>query len=435
MHNTNSITNLQNISEKSNGNLDLPLVDRDGLKFVDSRTISEALGLEHKSFRELIEAHQEKMEGSFGPARFETTQGEVSRFQTAKPQNVGGRPEKYVLLTEDQALFVGTLSRNTDKVVEFKARLVQTFQRLRKSGEFISQQINSLKDDIAIDDELLSESDAARLLAITEGTLRSWRYHGKGPKTTNVGKLVRYSRSAIQEFIRLSNSGISSGSVRSESAEVRPSYSIADLAAEVISQFEKSLSDLTAQNAQDGQMVLAVIFRHRVLVNDGWVSVEEVVKLLTSDHVSKKADPAKRLSCEKMLKDIGIRLELDKSNNWTIWISNTLAAMARILAGSAWPKRWCAALKMIPCALHKDLMRFTGSPTAATGIPLSQTSICTGVVVPVNPSGVKPNDLVAPDRMDMISRIYKMSGNTRMTNTQLVCIVLHAISNAHLLRG
>lgn len=310
----------------------------------------------------------------------------------------------------------------------------EVLPQIRRTGNYsVPTSTASIETESPNLEQLLSPKTASRILGISEKTLCKWKARGKGPKVTFVGKLTRYSRSAIQEFIRSSNCGCCFGPVSMASSETRPSYNVADLATEVIDRFEKTLSDYAKQDAQDGQYVLEKIFSHRLITSEGWVTVEEVIRLLTREHIAGSADPAKRFACEKMLKDIGIRLELDSSNHWTIWISNTLGALARILADSPWPKGWGRALKKIPGALHKDLMRFTGSPTAAIGIPLKQTSICTGALVPVNPSGQKLKDLVAPDQVDVLSRIYKMSGSMHMTNTQLVCIVLHAISNAHLL--
>ena len=120
---------------------DLPLVDRDGKKYIDSRTIAEALQIDHGNLMEGIRKYQSTIEEQFGKFPFET----------GKPQNNengGGRPTVYALLTEDQALFVGTLSRNTSKVVEFKYKLVQTFQKARKLAQQIAKELT--RKDLAL---------------------------------------------------------------------------------------------------------------------------------------------------------------------------------------------------------------------------------------------------------------------------------------------
>ena len=75
---------------------------------VDSRLIAEELDITHKSLMETIRGYQSTIESTFGKLRFET---EVN----------GANPARFVYLTEDQAAFVATLSRNSEQVVAFKA--------------------------------------------------------------------------------------------------------------------------------------------------------------------------------------------------------------------------------------------------------------------------------------------------------------------------
>lgn len=83
---------------------------------VDSRLIAERLGIEHINFMETIGDYQTQIEQFFGIVRFET-------------EKLGGRgrPQKYALLTEDQSIFLITLSRNTPEVVQCKIDLVVAF--------------------------------------------------------------------------------------------------------------------------------------------------------------------------------------------------------------------------------------------------------------------------------------------------------------------
>lgn len=88
---------------------------------VDSRIIAAHLAQTHQHVRELIEDHRRHFE-RFGFLRFET--GEI----------IGrGRPERFVLLSEDQCYFLLSLSRNTERVVDLKARLVLAFREARES--------------------------------------------------------------------------------------------------------------------------------------------------------------------------------------------------------------------------------------------------------------------------------------------------------------
>lgn len=119
---------------------DLPLVDRDGKKYMDSRTIAEALQVEHGNLIEGIRKYQSTIEDQFGPVPFETG--------SRNDGNLGGKQPTYALLTEDQALFVGTLSRNTSKVVKFKYKLVQTFQKARAAAQQLIKDLT--RKDLAL---------------------------------------------------------------------------------------------------------------------------------------------------------------------------------------------------------------------------------------------------------------------------------------------
>nr|WP_314565766.1 Rha family transcriptional regulator [uncultured Pseudomonas sp.] len=89
---------------------------------VDSRQLAKQLGTSHKNPMALIEQYLAKFE-EFG----------VVPFQTEKPLagTAGGRPERFSLLNEDQAFFLLSLSRNTDRIVELKASLIMAFREAR----------------------------------------------------------------------------------------------------------------------------------------------------------------------------------------------------------------------------------------------------------------------------------------------------------------
>jgi predicted site-specific integrase-resolvase len=48
---------------------------------------------------------------------------------------------------------------------------------------------------------LLTESEAARILAVKPATLRRWRWSGDGPPFRRTGACVRYHPDDIKEFI------------------------------------------------------------------------------------------------------------------------------------------------------------------------------------------------------------------------------------------
>ncbi|MFN7762535.1 MAG: Rha family transcriptional regulator [Pseudanabaena sp.] len=96
-----------------------------GTLVCDSRDLANELGINHDNFMQTIETHKAAIQDHFG----------VILFETGKPQGgtKGGRPVKYCLLTEDQFIFIATLSRNTVKVVEVKAKLVKAFATARRA--------------------------------------------------------------------------------------------------------------------------------------------------------------------------------------------------------------------------------------------------------------------------------------------------------------
>lgn len=92
---------------------------------IDSRALAQLLEIQHDNMMQTIETHRAAIDG-FG----------ISLFKTEKiPGSGRGRPERFALLTEDQAYFTVTLSRNTARVVEVKARLVRAFSELRRNRE------------------------------------------------------------------------------------------------------------------------------------------------------------------------------------------------------------------------------------------------------------------------------------------------------------
>lgn len=87
--------------------------------FTDSLVISRGTGVAHRKLKESIRKNQNVIE------RF----GKLSTPYQA--ESTGGRPEEYYLLNEEQATFLITLLKNTEKVVEFKANLVSEFYKMR----------------------------------------------------------------------------------------------------------------------------------------------------------------------------------------------------------------------------------------------------------------------------------------------------------------
>ncbi|MCK5617075.1 Rha family transcriptional regulator, partial [Candidatus Pacearchaeota archaeon] len=79
--------------------------------------IAEGFMREHGKLVALIEKYRDRFE-NFSPLPAE-------RIKTK------GRPIEQLLLDEDQTMFLGTLLRNTDIVLDFKETLVHQFKRAR----------------------------------------------------------------------------------------------------------------------------------------------------------------------------------------------------------------------------------------------------------------------------------------------------------------
>lgn len=93
---------------------------------VDTRLLAQHLGNTHKSVMALVERYKERFL-SFGQLPFKKEVGD--RVQG------GGNAARFALLNEDQAFCLVALSRNTDRVVGLKVKLVQAFSSARKAAE------------------------------------------------------------------------------------------------------------------------------------------------------------------------------------------------------------------------------------------------------------------------------------------------------------
>lgn len=87
--------------------------------FTTSKVIAEFTGMNHRRVKDAIRKHENEIL-SFGLL------GECATEST------GGRPEEIYMLNEQQAAFLMTLLKNTEKVVEFKAELVRQFYAMRE---------------------------------------------------------------------------------------------------------------------------------------------------------------------------------------------------------------------------------------------------------------------------------------------------------------
>lgn len=105
---------------------------------VDSRLIAESLGIEHSSFIRTVKKYQTQIEQRFSLIRFEIE-------AVKKPGQRGTKYHEFAWLTEDQSMFLMTLSRNTDQVIECKANLVEAFSKARQVIPELAQENETLR--------------------------------------------------------------------------------------------------------------------------------------------------------------------------------------------------------------------------------------------------------------------------------------------------
>lgn len=111
----------------------IPLKNVNGELMVDSRIIAERLEVEHQSCFRLIKKFKHKFD-EFG----------TLYFMDFKSINSGrGRPEKFTYLSESHAIFLLTLSKNSDNVVNLKSDLTKSFDKYKRA--YIRQAANQGK--------------------------------------------------------------------------------------------------------------------------------------------------------------------------------------------------------------------------------------------------------------------------------------------------
>lgn len=133
--------------------LDLQLTTIGDEPRIDSRLVAQGLDIQHETLLETIRKYQIKFEklGKFITSETEINKNDnkdsnsfpVSNRKT--PSDKGGRPMSYVLLNENQVVFAVTLSRNTEKVVEFKLALTQAFAHAKQQIVSQQQQLKELQ--------------------------------------------------------------------------------------------------------------------------------------------------------------------------------------------------------------------------------------------------------------------------------------------------
>lgn len=106
---------------------------------VDSRLIAMELEIQHKNFLTTVKKYKTEIEQDFGALAFQTDglQGTASYAE-------------YCYLNEEQATYVMTLSKNTDKVRYCKRKLVKSFAQAKKVIASQNDRIRELEMQLEI---------------------------------------------------------------------------------------------------------------------------------------------------------------------------------------------------------------------------------------------------------------------------------------------
>ena len=92
---------------------------------VDTRLMAIHLGNKHRPVMALIEKYAQSFD-AFGKVLFQ---------KTSSLDSATGQRERFALLNEDQAFFLLSLSRNSDRVVDLKVKLIQAFSEARRAAD------------------------------------------------------------------------------------------------------------------------------------------------------------------------------------------------------------------------------------------------------------------------------------------------------------
>lgn len=140
---------------------------------VDSRLIAQELEISHaNALLRTIRKYQEEIQ-EFG----------VLVFESQKPieSNQGGRPEVFCYLNEEQATYVMTLSKNTDKVRQCKRNLVQAFSRAKQVIKTVIPAQNSRIRELELELAIATQNNQSNQAALASKQLDNTmlQLHGK----------------------------------------------------------------------------------------------------------------------------------------------------------------------------------------------------------------------------------------------------------------
>ena len=162
----------------------LSVIERDGALVVDSRLVADKLGIAHKNLLATIDKYLDPIQSAFRVIAFETRKSER------------GKPERFAWLTEDQATFLMTLSRNTDEVVQCKLELVAAFSKAKRLIKEVipaqAQEIERLQLELQLIQAKQRYQDSAQgIIASTSLAMLAY-LRGDGPPPVQIQYKERF---------------------------------------------------------------------------------------------------------------------------------------------------------------------------------------------------------------------------------------------------
>lgn len=114
---------------------ELVILEKGNIALTNSLIIANGMKLSHHSVTRLIDKYLERL----------NKMGEVVRFEIDKPKSEkGGRPVRIAWLNKKQFLFLATLMRNSNTVLDFKETLINEFERLQNIvAQLLTQRQNT----------------------------------------------------------------------------------------------------------------------------------------------------------------------------------------------------------------------------------------------------------------------------------------------------
>ena len=169
-------------------NLSVKPLRGDGILVVDSRLIAANLDIQHKNFLATINKYLVPLEVNFGTVAFETREFKTTQGNTSS--------ERFAWLSEEQATFLMTLSRNTERVVACKVALVKAFAEARQIIKQVipaqAQEMERMKLELELMRAKQRYQDSAQsILAATSPAMLAY-LRGDGPPPVKVEYRERF---------------------------------------------------------------------------------------------------------------------------------------------------------------------------------------------------------------------------------------------------